>query len=54
MFSPNMLVFKPLKGKETKTVLHGFVEMVNKFKRKPSKLLVDQEKNFIIALCNNS
>ena len=29
---------KPLKDKKSKTVVHGFAEMVNKSKRKPNKL----------------
>ena len=37
---------KPLKGKKTKIVLHGFSEIVNEFKRKPIKLWVDQGKEF--------
>ena len=30
--------FKTLKDKKTKTVLHGFIEIVNKSKHKPDKL----------------
>ena len=33
-----------LKDKKAKTVLHGFTEIVNKFKRKPNKLWDDQGK----------
>ena len=33
---------KPLKDKKANTVLNGFVETVNKSKRKPNKLWVDQ------------
>ena len=33
---------KPLKDKKAKTDLHGFIEIVNISKRKPSKSLVDQ------------
>ena len=40
---------KPLKDKKVKTVLYDFVERVNKSKRKPNKLWVDQGKEF----CNN-
>ena len=35
---------KLLKDKKAKTVLHGFTEIVNKFKRKPNKLWDDQGK----------
>ena len=37
---------RPLKDKKAKTVIHGFVEVVNKSKRKPDELRVDQEKKF--------
>ena len=43
-----------LKNKRTKTVLHGFIEIVNESKSKPYKLWVDQGKKIIIALCKNS
>ena len=39
-----------LKDKKAKTVLRGFVEIVNKSKRKPNKLLVDQGKEFCNSL----
>ena len=35
---------KPLKDKKAKTVLHGFIEIVNESKRKPNKSWVDQRK----------
>ena len=35
---------KPFKDKKTKTVLHGFIEIVNKSKHKPNKSWVDQGK----------
>ena len=35
---------KPLKDKKAITVLNGFIEIVNKSKRKPNKLWVDQER----------
>ena len=38
--------FKPLKDKKAKTVLHGFIEIVNKYKCKPNKLWIDQWKEF--------
>ena len=38
--------FKPLKDKKAETDLHGFTEIVNEYKLKPSKLLVDQGKEF--------
>ena len=30
---------KPLKDKKSKTVLYGFIEIVNKSKRKPKKIM---------------
>ena len=41
---------KPLKDKNAKTVLHGFIEIVNKSKGKPNKLGVDQGKAFYNSL----
>lgn len=39
MFSPNTPELnKPQKDKKAKTALNGFIEIVNKFKRKPNKL----------------
>ena len=35
-----------VKRMKDKTVLHGFVEIVNKSKRKRNKLWVDQEREF--------
>ena len=35
---------RPLKDKKTNAVHHGFVEIVNKSKRKPNKLWVDKQK----------
>ena len=40
---------KPLKDKKCKTVLNGFIEIVNESNRKPNKLQVDQGKEF----CNS-
>ena len=37
---------KPLNDKKAKTVLLGFIEIVNESKRKPNKLWVDQGKEF--------
>ena len=37
---------KPLKDKESKTVLNGFIEIVNESHRKPNKLWVDQGREF--------
>ena len=34
----------PLKGKEGKTVLNAFIEIVNESNRKPNKFWVDQER----------
>ena len=44
---------KPLKHRKAKTILHGFIEIVNKSKGKPNKLQVDQGRDFIITLCKN-
>ena len=57
IFSENPWV-KPLKDKNAKTVLHGFIEVkiiVNESKRKPNKLWVDQGKEFLdrFVLDNN-
>ena len=46
MFSPNILGFKPLKGKKTKTVPNGFIETVNESKCKRNKLWADQGREF--------
>ena len=35
-----------MKDKKAKTVLHGFIEIVNKYKYKPNKLWLDQWKEF--------
>ena len=35
-----------MKDKKAKTVLHGFIEIVNKYKCKPNKLWIDQWKEF--------
>ena len=35
---------KRLKNKKAKSVLYGFIEIVNESKRKPNKLWVDQGK----------
>ena len=35
-----------MENKRTKTVLHGFIEIVNESKSKPYKLWVDQGKKF--------
>ena len=37
---------RSLKDKKSKTVLHGFVEIVNESKRKPNKLWIDQGRKF--------
>ena len=42
---------KPWKGKKAKTVLHGFVEIESKSKRKPINNGLIREQNFIITLC---
>ena len=40
---------KPLKDKKAKTVLHGFIEVVNESKLKPIKHRLIKEQNFTIA-----
>ena len=40
----------PLKDKKAKTVLNGFIRIVNKSKRKPNKLWVDQGREFYNSL----
>ena len=40
--------------KLSKTTLNGFHEIVNKSKRKPNKIWVDQGREFAIASCKNS
>ena len=42
----------PLKDKKCKTVLHGFIEIVNGSKCQIKCGLIE-EKNFIIILCKN-
>ena len=37
---------KPYKDKNCKTVLHGFIEIVNESKCKPNKLWVNQGREF--------
>ena len=37
---------KPLKDKRSKTILHGFIEIINISKRKPNKIWVDQREGF--------
>ena len=37
---------KPLKYKKGKTVLNAFIEIVNESNRKPSKLQVDQGREY--------
>ena len=42
---------KPLKDKNAKTVLHGFIGIVDEYRRKPNKLLVDKRRkvyNYLI------
>ena len=45
VFTKNAWV-KPLKDQKAKTVLHGFIEIVNEFKRKPNKLWADLGNEF--------
>ena len=44
---------KPLTDKKSKTVLDGFVEIVNESKRKPNKLCVYQGRKFGTNLSKN-
>ena len=44
---------KSLKDKKSKTVLNGFINIVNESNCKPNKLWVNQRENFKIALCKN-
>ena len=37
---------QPYEDKNAKTVLYGFIEIINKSKRMPSKWYVNQEKEF--------
>ena len=37
---------KSLNDKRSKTVLNGFIEMLNKCRRRPNKLWLDQEREF--------
>ena len=37
---------KPLADRKAKTVLYGFIEIVNESKYKPNKLWVDQKREF--------
>ena len=37
---------KPLKDRKVSTVLHGFIEIVNKSNSKPNKLWLDQGREF--------
>ena len=43
-----MLGVKSLKDKKAKTVLNGFIEIVNKSKLKPNKKLVDEGRELYI------
>ena len=47
----NFASVNPLTNKKTKIVLNGFIGIVNQSKRKPNKLWVVKEENFIITLC---
>ena len=43
---------EPLKDKKDKTVAHGFVEVLNKSKHKPSRVWVDQGREFYNDISN--
>ena len=45
-FSTKYAAVKHLKDKKVKTILNYFIELVNKSKRKPNKLWVDQGREF--------
>ena len=53
MFSLNMQWAIPSKNKKSKTVLHGFIEIINESKRKQINFGLIKENNFKIALCKN-
>ena len=42
---------KPTKNKNGKTVLNGFIKIVNESNHKLNKLWVDEEKSSITVLC---
>ena len=44
MFSPNMFCVRHLKDEKAKTVVNGFIEIINKSKHQANKLWVDQGK----------
>ena len=44
---------KPLADQKTETVRNGFIRMIIKSKRKPSKLWLIKEENFTITLRKN-
>ena len=52
VFTKHVLV-ETLKDKKAKTVLHGFIKIVNIFKYKPNKLWADQEREFYNNLMQN-
>ena len=41
---------KPVKDKNFKTVLHGFIERVNECKQKPNELWVDEGREFYMII----
>ena len=57
MFSPNsqICLVNPLTDRETKTVLNGFIGIVNDLNLSlmPTGLLLDQEKKIKIISCNS-
>ena len=46
MFLPKYSLVKLLKDKKAKTLLHGFIGIVNESRRKPNKLWVGQGREF--------
>ena len=48
-----MLGVKPLKDKKAKTVFNGSAEIINKSKRKPNKLWVDQRRELYNSFMQN-
>ena len=48
---PKYAWVKPMKDKNSKTVLNGLIKIVNESNHKLNKLWVDEEKSCITVLC---
>ena len=48
---PKYAWVKPMKDKNSKTVLNGLIKIVNESNHKLNKLWVDEEKSSITVLC---